>query len=59
MNTISLIFPHQLFEQNPCVEKDRKIVLVEEFLFFRQFQFHKKKLMLHRASMKHYESLLT
>lgn len=58
MNTVSLIFPHQLFEQNPCIEKERKVVLVEEFLFFHQYKFHKKKLMLHRASMKQYEFLL-
>lgn len=58
MNSISLIFPHQLFEVNPCLIKGSKVVLVEEYLFFRQYKFHKQKLVLHRASMKAYEQNL-
>ena len=34
------------------------IYLVEEWLFFRQYNFHKQKLQHHRASMKFYESFL-
>lgn len=34
------------------------VVLVEEWLFFKQFPFHRKKLVLHRASMKAYETWL-
>lgn len=49
---ISLLFPHQLFRNNPAVIKGRTIYLVEEFLFFNQYAFHKQKLILHRASMK-------
>ncbi|HNP54642.1 MAG TPA: cryptochrome/photolyase family protein, partial [Ferruginibacter sp.] len=55
---ISLVFPHQLWEQHPALQTDRPVFLVEEFLFFRQYSFHKQKLVLHRASMKYYESLL-
>jgi len=33
-------------------------MLVEEWLFFNQFQFHKQKLVLHRATMQYYKSLL-
>jgi deoxyribodipyrimidine photolyase-related protein len=58
MNSVSLVFPHQLFSDNPAVKKDRVVYLVEEFLFFRQFNFHKQKLVLHRASMKAYEAYL-
>jgi deoxyribodipyrimidine photolyase-related protein len=32
--------------------------LVEEFLFFRQYNFHKQKLVFHRASMKAYQQFL-
>ena len=32
--------------------------LVEEYLFFRQYRFHQQKILLHRASMKHYEESL-
>ena len=33
-------------------------LLIEEFLFFRHYKFHKQKLVLHRASMKYYEGYL-
>jgi deoxyribodipyrimidine photolyase-related protein len=52
MSDITLIFPHQLFDQHPSIQPSIPIVLVEEELFFRQFNFHKQKLILHRASMK-------
>lgn len=58
MNSVSIIFPHQLFEQNPCLRKGTKVVLVEEHLFFNQFKFHKQKLVFQRASMKFYEDFL-
>jgi deoxyribodipyrimidine photolyase-related protein len=55
---ISLIFPHQLFEENPCLDLKREVYIVEEYLFFSQFKFHKQKLAYHRATMKFYESFL-
>lgn len=55
---ISLVFPNQLFEHNPAIAKGRQVALVEDELFFRQFKFHQKKLVLHRASMKAYEDEL-
>ena len=53
-----LVFPNQLFREHPAMEKNRLIVLAEDWLFFRQFAFHKQKLILHRASMKAYEERL-
>jgi deoxyribodipyrimidine photolyase-related protein len=58
MHSISLIFPHQLYEQHPAIQKDVSVYLVEEFLFFNQYNFHKQKLVLHRAAMKSYEASL-
>lgn len=58
MNEIILIFPHQLFKQHPSLQKERQVYLVEEWLFFRQYNFHKQKLILHRAGMKFYENYL-
>ena len=62
MNEISLIFPHQLFRNNPAIDKSRKIYLIEDPLFFGDSKyplaFHKKKLVFHRASMKAYEKYL-
>ncbi|KPH14742.1 cryptochrome/photolyase family protein [Chryseobacterium sp. ERMR1:04] len=53
-----LIFPHQLFKDTDYLDKDQPIFLVEEFLLFRQYAFHKQKIALHRASMKFYEDYL-
>jgi deoxyribodipyrimidine photolyase-related protein len=58
MDTAILIFPHQLFEKHPALVKKGKVFLIEEWLFFNQYYFHKQKLILHRASMKYYESIL-
>ena len=55
----ALIFPHQLFESNPIIKENRKIYLIEEYLFFDQYAFHKQKIAFHRASMKAYEYYLS
>ena len=54
---IFIIYPHQLF-QNIDNLRDKKVLLVEEPLFFSQYSFHIQKLMLHRASLKFYENFL-
>jgi deoxyribodipyrimidine photolyase-related protein len=58
----TLIFPHQLYENNPALAKDRKVIIIEEPLFFYDqkypVQFHRQKLLLHRASLKCYEDKL-
>ncbi len=58
-NGVTLVFPNQLFKDNPAIEKGRKLYLVEEWLYFKQYNFHQQKLVLHRASMKFYEGWLT
>lgn len=55
---VTLIFPHQLYKQHPAVEGGRQIFLIEEWLFFNQYNFIKQKLVLHRASMQHYKFVL-
>lgn len=52
-----LVYPHQLFENIKNL-KDKKVILIEEPLFFTQYNFHIQKLVLHRASMKFYEDFL-
>ncbi len=63
INEVTLIFPHQLFKQHPALDKNRKVFLIEDPLFFGDirypFNFHKKKIIFHRASMKAYEDYLT
>ena len=58
MNKTGIVFPHQLFEQSPIVSGCTLVYLVEEWLFFKQYNFHKQKIAFHRASMKFYESYL-
>ena len=58
MTAVNLIFPHQLFENSPLLENELPIYLVEEFLFFRQYAFHRQKLVYHRATMKCYQDFL-
>ena len=58
MKIATIIFPHQLFEENPAVLPNAEVFLVEEFLFFKQFNFHRQKLKYHRATMKFYENYL-
>jgi deoxyribodipyrimidine photolyase-related protein len=52
-----IIYPNQLFK-NLSNFANKKILLIEDPLFFTQYNFHIQKLVLHRASMKFYESYL-
>jgi deoxyribodipyrimidine photolyase-related protein len=61
--SISLVFPHQLFESHPALEKERPVYLIEDTLFFGDphaspGRFHKQKILLHRASMKAFQERL-
>ena len=46
-----LIFPHQLFEETLAQEAD-VFYVIESDLFFKQYAFHKQKILFHRASMR-------
>jgi deoxyribodipyrimidine photolyase-related protein len=56
--TITLIFPHQLFQNNPAIDNNSPIYVIEAELFFKQFMFHKQKIILHKASMNAYAAEL-
>ena len=58
MKQIFLVFPHQLFQDISKLHH-KKVLLIEEPLFFSQYDFHIQKLILHRASMKFYEQYLS
>ena len=58
LNSINIIFPNQLFEESNLFLNKKKTYLIEEHLFFKQFNFHKQKLVFHRSSMKNYENYL-
>ena len=55
---LNIIFPHQLFEECILLNNDNPYYIIEEFLFFKHFKFHKQKLAFHRSSMKYYETYL-
>lgn len=60
--SVFLVFPHQLFYQedhlNSLLDYDQ-VFLIENHLFFRQYKFHKQKLVFHRATMKAYQQMLS
>ena len=59
--SIFLIFPHQLFYQQEHLTKLSQydeVFLIENDLFFKQYKFHKQKLVFHRATMKAYQQFL-
>ena len=58
MKQINLVFPNQLFEKSPVFAINAPIYLVEEYLFFKQYPFHKQKIAFHRATMKRYADYL-
>ena len=58
MKILNIIFPNQLFDKSPLLKYEGDFLLIEEYLFFSQFKFHKQKLSFHRATMKYYESYL-
>ena len=58
MSCINIIFPNQLFEKNFSISNGFKTYLIEEHLFFKQYNFHKQKIFFHRSSMKSYEDFL-
>lgn len=58
MKAINLIFPNQLFKENTLFENGHDFYMVEEFLFFKHYPFHKQKIAFHRASMKFYLDFL-
>ena len=57
--TISIIFPNQIFENSKLLDESNEVYLIEEYLFFNQFKFHKQKILFHRMTMKYYEDYLT
>lgn len=59
MKTAALIFPNQLHAHSPLFQISvHTYYLIEEYLFFKQYAFHKIKLSWHRATMYYYAEYL-
>jgi deoxyribodipyrimidine photolyase-related protein len=53
---IGLIYPHQLYKH--YCHLPPHVYVVEDELYFNQYNFHQQKLLLHRASMQYYAGRL-
>lgn len=53
-NQALILLPNQLFLSDMVINFKGDVYLLEEALFFKQFNFHQMKLVFHRASMKSY-----
>lgn len=53
-----LILPHQLYDKKYIPKNTKNVVLYEHPQYFTKYNFNKKKLLLHRASMKCYYDYL-
>ena len=49
---VAVVYPNQLFADQPAAAKAEHVLVAEEGRFFAAFAFHKKKLIFHRATMK-------
>ena len=52
-----VILPHQLYDKK-YIDKNYKIVLYEHPHYFKKYNYNKKRLMLHFASMEYYKDYL-
>ena len=59
MKAINIILPNQLFEESILLQNGNNSYIIEEFLFFKQYKFHKQKLYFHRCSMLNYANYVT
>ena len=59
MEEVNLIFPNQLFKKNPLFEYNSYTFLIEENLYFKQYKFHKNKILFHRISMMKYKDFIS
>jgi deoxyribodipyrimidine photolyase-related protein len=55
---VALVYPNQLFDKHPIYRQADAVCVIEDPLFFSQYAFHAQKLVLHRASMKHFAAEL-
>ena len=58
MHDAAIVYPHQLFAQNPVLAKGRPVYLVEEPLLLTYNPAHRARLILHKLSMDAYQQRL-
>ena len=55
---ITLILPDQLFRDHPGIFKNSTVILIEEFLWFKQFNYHIARLLHNRVAIQAYAKAL-
>ena len=58
LDSVNVVLPNQLFKNSDLLDNTFPVYVVEEYLFFNHYKFHKQKLAFHRASMQFYKSYL-
>ena len=58
MSKINIVLPNQLYKESVLLDNNFPTYLIEEFLYFKQYKFHKQKIYFHRATMLAYYQLL-
>ena len=53
-----MILPHQLFAEEYLPEEEYEYVLWEHPQYFTKYNYNKKRLVMHQASMKYYQDYL-
>ncbi len=53
-----LVLPTQLFEDNILINKESNVYIYEHPVYFTQYNYHKLKFIMHRATMKYYMDYL-
>ena len=57
-STTLLLLPHQIYEPKYFPKSIQNVVLYEHPYYFTRYNFNKKKLVLHRATLKRHQNLL-
>lgn len=58
MSEVTLIYPHQLLDNHPALDKGRPVYLIEEPLLLTYNPIHRQKLLFHLKTLDYYEQKL-
>jgi len=58
MSDTFIIFPNSLFAKNIYINNKTNVYIIEHPVYFTKYNYHKMKLVLHRASMRYYNDYI-
>jgi deoxyribodipyrimidine photolyase-related protein len=59
MSDVTIIYPHQLYQNHPALDPARPVFIIEEPLLMTEFPVHRQKLLLLRLAMQAYQKHLS